>query len=163
MRTSSTFSTTGSTAGSTNHVLPQNKTNNTTHMSREINTHKVNPANDTIGIFVTDTPGAGGANHHYELQGFNTATNPSQNLPAGMETQQIILFQNGPIPEAGVNGLTGEVLLALVKDRLESFQAGPYACEENGKALAAVNEALHWLLFRTLKRMARGVEGSHTK
>lgn len=131
-------------------------------MSREITSHKVNPANDTIGIFVTDEPGAGGANHCYELTGFDETKNASFK-PTQTGTRQVVLFQNGPIPEAGVNGVTQEVLLAIIKDRLESFQAGPFACEENGKALAAVNEALHWLLFRTLKRMARGVEGTHTK
>jgi hypothetical protein len=34
------------------------------------------------------------------------------------------LFQNGPIAEVGVNGVTHEVLLAIVADRLRSFQKG---------------------------------------
>lgn len=33
---------------------------------RTITDHIVNPANDRIGIAVTDAPGAGGANHVYE-------------------------------------------------------------------------------------------------
>jgi hypothetical protein len=72
-----------------------------------------------------------------------------------------ISFQNGPIAEAGVNGLTQEALLAIVADRLRSFQAGPYACPENGDALAAVEEAMACLHSRTKARMARGVEGTH--
>ena len=37
-----------------------------------------------------------------------------------------IRFQNGPIAEAGVNGLTHEALLAVLEDRLVGFQSGPY-------------------------------------
>lgn len=123
---------------------------------REITTHKVNPCNDTISIFVTDETGAGGANHRYEIAGYDQSKNPSFS-GTGVPHVSMILFQNGPIAEAGVNGVTQEVLLAIVQDRLESFQAGPYATEENARALAAVKEAQHWLQFRTLKRMARGV------
>jgi hypothetical protein len=71
------------------------------------------------------------------------------------------LFQNGPIPEKGVNGLTQEVLLEICADRLRSFQAGPYACRENALALTKIEEAQMWLQSRTLKRMQRGVEGTH--
>lgn len=128
---------------------------------RKIETHKVNPANDTLEIYVMDAAGAGGANHAYLIGGANFKANPS--ALAADETQCAIVFQNGPIPENGVNGVTQEVLLAIVEDRLASFQAGPFACEENQKALDAVREAQHWLQFRTLKRMARGVEGTHNK
>lgn len=142
------------------------KPERTNKMNREITTHCINPANDKIKIVVNDEPGAGGANHRYELTGFDTRNNASNADPQGFRasfSKQVILFQNGPIPEAGVNGVTHEVLLAIVRDRLESFQAGPYATEENQRALAAVKEAQHWLQFRTLKRMARGVEGTHQK
>ena len=73
-----------------------------------------------------------------------------------------ILFQNGAIPEAGVNGVTQEVLLAIVADRLRSFQAGPFANDYNAAALSHVESALGALLDRTRNRMARGVEGTHT-
>lgn len=72
------------------------------------------------------------------------------------------LFQNGPIPESGVNGVTHEVLLAIVADRLRSFQKGPYACKANACALTHIEEAQHWLQQRTIERMRRGVEGTHT-
>jgi hypothetical protein len=129
---------------------------------REVLDHKVNPANDTISISVTDEPGAGGANHRYEIAGFDTATNVSL-APAGPEPKSglVVLFQNGPINEVGVNGVTQEVLLAIVADRLRSFQSGPYACRENALALTKVEEAVHWLHSRTLARMRRGVEGTH--
>ena len=135
---------------------------NANEINREIKTHVVNPCNDKIRIVVTDKQGAGGANHRYEVTGFSTETNPSE-LKGSYSNGVAILFQNGPINEHAVNGITQEVLLAIVQDILESFQAGPYATEENAKALDAVKTAQHWLQFRTLKRMARGVEGTHQK
>ncbi|PZA14208.1 hypothetical protein, partial [Parazoarcus communis] len=93
--------------------------------------------------------------------GFNTAGNPSyQEAPRDFQT---ILFQNGPINEAGVNGLTHEALLAIVADRLRSFQAGPFSCKANACALTHIEEAMHWLQQRTLERMRRGVEGTNQK
>ena len=72
-----------------------------------------------------------------------------------------VLTELGPIKEAGVNGLTGEALLAILIDRLRSFQAGPYACQQNATALWHLREALDMLQVRTRARIARGVEGTH--
>lgn len=133
---------------------------------RKITSHIVNPANDQIEIVVNDEPGAGGANHRYEVTGFDTDTNPSKENPEGFrhrKSRDVILFQNGPINEVGVNGITHEVLLAILIDRLEGFQAGPYACRENTLALTKLQEAQMWLQKRTRERMERGVEGSHEK
>ena len=133
---------------------------------RRINDHKVNPANDVLEIEVLDNEGAGGANHLYMIRGFNTATNPScpfverHGKPAEHAT---VLFQNGPIAEKGVNGVTQEALMAIVIDRLRSFQAGPFACRENAVALTHLETAMLWLHKRTLDRMRRGVEGTHGK
>lgn len=132
---------------------------------REITDHVVNPANDKLRIVVNDQPGAGGANHRYEITGFDTANNPSNGDPQGYKasfSKQVLLFQNGPINEVGVNGITQEVLLAIVADRLRCFQAGRYACRENALALTKVEEAMHWLQRRTIARLRRGVEGTHT-
>lgn len=129
---------------------------------RTVESHKINPANDTITITVEDQPGSGGANHRYSLTGFNTAGNPSKEDAQGFAasfSRQVILFQNGPINEVGVNGITQEVLLAIVIDRLRSFQDGPFPSRENALALTKCEEALHWLQQRTLERMRRGVEG----
>lgn len=119
-----------------------------------------------LRIAAIDEPGAGGANHHYSISGFDTETNASDpfkdrhGLPAKYST---ILFQNGPIKEAGVNGITQEALLAIVIDRLRSFQAGPFSCRENAIALTKCEEALMWLQRRTVARIKRGVEGTHVK
>ncbi len=129
---------------------------------RTINDHKVNPANDKIDIRVTDQPGAGGANHIYEVWLPDTVVDgPGEGHSHGPFAT--IIFQNGPINENGINGLTQEVLLAIVADRLRSFQAGQFACRENALALTKIEEAQHWLHSRTLARMQRGVEGTHQK
>lgn len=133
---------------------------------RHITDHIINPCNDNLTIRVDDAPGAGGANHLYRVEGFNSSTNASDPFKAryGEPAQHAtILFQNGPINEVGVNGITHEVLLAIVADRLRSFQAGPFACRENALALTKIEEAQHWLQQRTLARMRRGVEGTHEK
>ena len=132
---------------------------------REIYDHRTNPANEGIVIKAIDEPGAGGANHLYMVEGFNTATNASDPFTArhGSPAEHMtILFQNGPIPEKGVNGVTQEVLLAVVIDRLRSFQEGPFKCRENALALTKCEEALNWLHYRTRNRIRRGVEGTHT-
>ena len=130
---------------------------------REITDHIVEgdlPQNQ-LRIEVTDEPGAGGANHLYHVSGFNTTTNPSAPAYFGgfPGTGVDIIFQNGPIQEAGINGITNETLLAIVIDRLRSFQAGPYPCTENRYALQKCEEALGLLKLRTQARLARGVEG----
>jgi len=134
---------------------------------RTINDHQVNPANDQLKIEVQDEPGAGGANHLYHITGFDSASNASDPWTARhgeSAKHSTILFQNGPIAEDGngINGLTHEVLLAIVADRLRSFQKGPYSCKANACALTHIEEAQHWLQQRTLERMRRGVEGTHT-
>lgn len=112
---------------------------------RELTSHRVNECNDGITIQVLDEPGPGGAHHHYRA---SVVGNPN------VTSETDIHFQNGPIKEVGTNGLTHEALLAIVEDRLKSFQAGPYACRENALALTHLQEAM---------REARGVEGTMAK
>lgn len=117
-----------------------------------------------LEIEVIDEPGAGGANHHYAISGFESEGNPS--APShfdGLDYKELhVVFQNGPIKESGVNGITQEVLLAIVIDRLNGFQGGPYASPFNASALDHCRSALRVLQTRTRERLARGVEGTHT-
>jgi len=130
-------------------------------MQKFITTHHVNPANEELTIEASDNPGAGGAQHRYVISGFDSRDNISK-FPTDEPTSEVvILFQNGPIPINGVNGVTHEALLAIVKDRLEAFQAGPYACDDNAVALASIDNAITALHTRTKARLARGVEGTH--
>lgn len=123
---------------------------------RTVDYHKINPINpinlinDRLDITVVDAPGHGGACHVYEV---NHAAS------AGIPPIMSVNFQNGPIAEYGINGVTQEILLAIVIDRLRSFQSGPFSSRENALALTKCEEALHWLQQRTLDRMRRGVEG----
>jgi hypothetical protein len=120
---------------------------------RTITTHTVKGLNEAITITVLDEPGAGGACHQYHLH-----------IPRdGLDLLHWDLhFQEGPIAEAGANGVSNEALLAVVRDRLACFQAGPYACQENAEALDAVIMAMDWLHMRTEARLRRGVEGTST-
>lgn len=128
---------------------------------RELTSHKVNGLNEALKILVVDEPGSGGANHHYQITLPAEMTKGKKYLSAMGPCD--IQFQNGPIAENGVNGISGEALLAIVEDRLKSFQAGPYACRENALALTHIQEAMHWLHHRTRERIQRGVEGTSAK
>ena len=130
---------------------PKEAQSRTTILSK-VETHKVSPERDLLEIAVMDGPGPGGANHVYLVYWPRT-----ERMIESMQVK----FQHGPIREAGVNGITNEALLAIVEHRLQSFQKGPFACEENQVALENVTRALVALKRRTLERMARGVEGSN--
>lgn len=122
---------------------------------RTITDHKLNGLNDVLEITVLDQPGQGGACHEYVID--SVPQDPHGNAHARIH------FQNGPIKEKGVNGISGEALLAIVIDRLRCFQDGPYASNENMHALVKLTEALEWLQKRTKDRLARGVEGTNQK
>lgn len=129
---------------------------------RTLTDHQVNPANDRLTIRVMDEPGSGGAHHRYDITGYDESRNPSTPEHDEIIPGVTILFQNGPIPEVGVNGLTHEALLAVIADRLRCFQKGAFANEFNALALQHVEAAQAALQARTQSRMARGVEGTHT-
>lgn len=118
-----------------------------------------------LAVTVVDEPGAGGANHQYRIAGHDLAKHPAyqQSNAEDIPTWETICFQQGPIKEFGVNGVTQEVLLGIVIDRLRSFQAGPFSCRENAIALTHLEEALMWLQRRTVARIKRGVEGTNQK
>lgn len=120
---------------------------------RFLNSHIVNPANDRLCITVLDEPGAGGANHLYMISGFDTSTNPAKLIADEMDGEPVdlaikqsgavpLIFQNGAIGEAGLNGITHEALLAILIDRLESFQTGPYKSNYNADALYHLQAAM---------------------
>lgn len=101
-----------------------------------------------IDIAVLDDPGPGGASYLYSMA-----------HPRMAHQATVIRFQKGPLAENGPNGFTHEALLAIVEDRLKSFQAGPFACPHNEIALIRLQEAMMWLNKRTADRVDRGVEG----
>jgi len=114
-------------------------------LDHEVTEHEQNAANRMLHIKAFDM-GPGGACHEY------TINMPGKNVNLG--------FQNGAIKEVGANGLTHEALIAIILDRLRSFQEGPYKCRDNALAITKLEEALMWLNHRTREREARGVEGT---
>ena len=128
-------------------------------MGRELTSHKVNGLNEALLVHVLDEPGQGNACHEYQIRRWVTNTGDQHDD----EEFCVIKFQNGPIAEAGVNGISNEALLAIVEDRLLGFQSGQFACRENAVALTKIQEAMMWLQKRTLDRLRRGVEGTNQK
>lgn len=127
---------------------------------RKITSHIVNECNEKLTITAVDGAGPGGASHRYDIDGMDSRTNES--VPNSLHHQKVILaFQHGTVPEKGPNGVTHEALLAIVMDRLEGFQSGPYKCADNEEALIHLRAAQTALQRRTRSRMARGVEGTH--
>lgn len=124
-------------------------------MTRQLTSHKVNGLNEELTVCVLDEPGQGNACHEYSI--FRSG--------AKVDTPDLchISFQNGPIKECGVNGISAEALLAIVEDRLIGFQSGQFACRENAVALTKLQECLMWLQSRTRSRINRGVEGTNIK
>lgn len=134
---------------------------------RKLTDHKTNGVNESLEITVMDEPGSGGASHRYDITGFETSKNPSATDAQGYMphfSRLPIVFQNGGLQEVGcANGVSHEALLAIVIDRLKSYQSGPYPSRENAIALTKIEEGLMWLQKRTLDRVRRGVEGTSQK
>lgn len=116
-----------------------------------------------LSVTAIDEPGPGGASHRFNITGYDAENNPRRFDGNGHKIGDTkltqILFQCGPVGAQGRNGVTEEALLAIVDDRLRSFQAGPYPCAENELALAHVERALEELQNRTARRRATGIEG----
>lgn len=75
-----------------------------------------------------------------------------------------VQFQHGPRAEPdSTPGLTDAVLLAIVLDRYEGFQAGPFRCRENALVATKLEEAMHWMQHRARERAQRGVLGKNQK
>ena len=59
------------------------------------------------------------------------------------------------------NGAFVETVIAAVVTRIRFYQAGKFKCRENALAITHLEEALHWLNHRTMRRKVAGVEGTH--
>ncbi len=122
-------------------------------MNKDVEVEFLNLGSDKdITVAAEKARGPGNARHAYAVL-----------TQDGEKTLLEVDFQKGPIQENGVNGVQNEQLLAIVADRLISFQAGDFACTENQKALESVLLALSTLSLRTEIRRARGVEGTSKK
>jgi hypothetical protein len=98
------------------------------------------------------------APHNFEVRSTN-----GYDMSGNQDVLARIHFQEGPIKEAGVNGVCNEDLIAMVITRLEHFNQSDFRCRENSMAITKLEEALLWLRKRTMSREQRGVEGTHVK
>jgi len=69
-------------------------------------------------------------------------------------------FQNGPVKEAGVNGVTNEALLAILIHRTSVLNEN-FPSHLNEAAIKSMQVALNLFESRTRDRVARGVEGEN--
>lgn len=73
-------------------------------------------------------------------------------------------MQKGPRKEKdSIHGVIDSDLLEIVRDRLKSFQSGPFSSRENACALTHIEEALMWLNRRVEDRIERNVLGKNEK
>lgn len=87
-------------------------------------------------------PNAGGASHMYAATMIGVCGNVLD-----------LTFQHGQLDAPGSTlGITDAALLAVMLDRYEGFQAGPYACRENALVITKLEEALHWMNHRANER-----------
>ena len=102
--------------------------------------------------------------------GFSEHYNDHEGRPLGGVTQDIgllIHWQHGPLGRGHLrrdaNGAFVETVIHAAIDRLNWYQEGEFACEENVTAIAHLKDAVEALHRRTDEREARGVEGTHQK
>ena len=69
-----------------------------------------------------------------------------------------VKWQEGNVPENGVNGATIEEVIEVARLRIAELNA-KFPCRENSLAITKLEEATHWLEARTKDRIKRGVEG----
>lgn len=113
-------------------------------------------------VYAADEIGPGGANHRYIIckEGETCWCDGSNFIGVVAE----ILLQRGPRKEEdSQHGVIDSDLLEIVRDRLKSFQEGPFATRENACALTHIEEALMWLNRRVEDRIERNVLGTNNK
>lgn len=118
-------------------------------MKREIATEDKN-----LKLYAHDEVSSGGGCSKYSVE-WNV------NSDGVAEGYIDVNFQHGPVKEVGINGVSNEILLEMVIDRLKGFQAGTFKSILNSAALSSIQEGLAILYSRTKDREARGVEGKN--
>lgn len=113
-----------------------------------ITTHQSNGLNKTIEVIPSNLNEAGVP---------RTYTVKYEN--AGQIVELPITFHEGD-PLAGANGLTQEVLAAILEHRLTAWQNTQFASREAQIAIGKLQECRLWLGERTRLRVERGVEGT---
>lgn len=109
-------------------------------------------------VYAVDEAGPGGAHHKYAL------VFSGDEDGALINSKGVIQFQCGPRKDPNSeHGWLDTDLLEIVRDRLKDFQNGPFATDDNAKALEHIEIALMYMNKRVEERAARGVLGTNTK
>ena len=120
-------------------------------------------------VFAIDEIGPGGANHLYVIrkEGAAQLTIEDGTEQIKVDPNEIlatIQLQCGPRKEDdSIHGVIDTDLLEIVRDRLKSFQVGPFSSKENACALTHIEEALMWMNRRVEDRIERNVLGKNQK
>lgn len=132
--------------------------NATGFVGRELYDHKGSKLNrECIRVYTNDLRAEDNAHHKYVIDVEKPALTSDQVTEVVERCE--LNFQNGGLAEVGPNGITEQALLAVVLDRLRSFNDGPYRSRENSVAITKIEEALMWMQKRADDRARRGVEG----
>jgi hypothetical protein len=118
---------------------------------REVTIHHDSHGLNELIKITTDEPDKSGAAHHYTMS-------MSGSVPASIQ------FQQGPrYVQDSIDGITEAAMLAVLIDRLQGFQQGPYGCRENAIIITKLEECLHWTKARADERAKRGVLGKNER
>ncbi|HBJ2623599.1 TPA: ABC transporter ATPase [Clostridium botulinum] len=113
-------------------------------------------------VWSVDEKGPGGAHHRYVICKHGEVDWQCGNNSEGV--LEDIKLQCGPRKdENSIHGVIDTDLLEIVRDKLKSFQAGPFSSRENACALTHVEEALMWMNRRVEDRIERNVLGRNEK
>jgi len=74
-----------------------------------------------------------------------------------------VVYQSGLPTQVGVNGCRPEDVIDIVVDKLEKYQHGPLACEENREAMRFLKLAKQSLNQRIQRRQDQGVWNTMTR
>ncbi|HET7638446.1 MAG TPA: hypothetical protein VFK47_06850, partial [Ktedonobacteraceae bacterium] len=79
-------------------------------------------------------------------------------LHADLKPESELVFQDGPVAEYGLNGVTNEEVIEVLIERLNALNQEPFDCYENDMAVSCLKESLIWLNHRAKKR--EGIKGT---
>ena len=120
--------------------------------------HDGHGLNDEIEIEAGPIDPVNGGRHTYAI------AVPRPGSSKILDQKGFLQFQHGPRHEDGsVHGVTDAAVLAVIVDRYEGFQEGPYACSDNESVIAYLKLALSVMKQRADARAARGVLGKMKK
>jgi hypothetical protein len=128
--------------------------------SVELSLPPLNEHSKNLSIVASGANETTGAHHRYDIANFDASTNPAYR-DSDTANLLTILFQQGPVPDVGINGVTPEAVLVCLLHLFEGYQTSKFACPENEEAIKGFQASLDAIRSRTASRIERGVEGTH--